>query len=285
MRKRFSERYGFKKPRETFQIENMDIDLRNRLWNKFREYYIYSIDYGSKYFSYNINNEEDKIFFKKIYDEFFKTKDLPKYSNIFDIQRYIELLFFKMAWYEVYDFIEYIANIYWDNKINEKFKQEVNKVLEKEMSGYRFVGDYIAPIIDEVEIKEIEDVFDSNYEPVKRHLANALELLSDRENPDYINSIKESITAVEAIVQVVTDRKTDLGSCLKELKKKNYLDLNKEFINGLTSLYSWTNKEDGIRHAHTGEELKTTFEEAKYMLVSCSAFINYLIAKYEKAAK
>jgi len=30
-------------------------------------------------------------------------------------------------------------------------------------------------------------------------------------------------------------------------------------------------------------ELKTSFEEAKYMLVSCSAFVNYLIAKNEQS--
>ena len=59
------------------------------------------------------------------------------------------------------------------------------------------------------------------------------------------------------------------------------IDLNKQFKMAMINLYEWTNKEDGIRHGHTGEELKTSFDEAKYMLVSCSAFINYLISKHE----
>ncbi len=46
-------------------------------------------------------------------------------------------------------------------------------------------------------VKEVEEALECRYTPVKRHLSNALELLSDRENPDYQNSIKESITAVE----------------------------------------------------------------------------------------
>ena len=113
------------------------------------------------------------------------------------------------------------------------------------------------------------------YSGTKRHLANALEFLSDRENPDYPNSIKESISAVEAVAKEITGRETDLANCLKVMD----LDLNKQFKTAMINMYGWTNKEDGIRHGHTGEELKTSFEEAKYMLVTCSAFVNYMIAK------
>ena len=38
----------------------------------------------------------------------------------------------------------------------------------------------------------------------------------------------------------------------------------------------------GIRHAEGMFESNVTFEEAKFMLVSCSAFINYMIAEYGK---
>ena len=42
--------------------------------------------------------------------------------------------------------------------------------------------------------------------------------------------------------------------------------------------------EDGIRHG--GIDFKwAPAEDAKYMLVSCSAFVNYLIEKWSKAAK
>jgi len=183
--------------------------------------------------------------------------------------------FFNMTWYEIYDFIEYISEIYHNEKINIYFKKVVNKVLEAEMSGYRFVDNYIASIIDEVEIKEVEEALKCKYTPVKQHLSNALELLSDRENPDYQNSIKESITAVESVAKIITGKETDLASCIKVMN----IDLNKQFKTSMINLYGWTCKEDGIRHGHTKEELKTSFEEAKYMLVSCSAFVNYLIAK------
>ena len=46
-------------------------------------------------------------------------------------------------------------------------------------------------------------------------------------------------------------------------------------------MYGYTSDKSGIRH-NSGLDENTTFEEAKYMLVSCSAFLNYLIQIYEK---
>jgi len=287
MRKRFSERYGFVKVRDTFQIDSMDDRLRNRLWNQFRTYYIDTIEYSGEYFA----KEYQYNFFIKLYDSFFKISEKPNY-HIFSLENDIQKFFEKLKWYEIYDFIEYVPKIYYSDenipsfleseeikRINIEFIKSVNQVLEEEMSGYRFIDNYIAPIIDEVEIKEVEEALDCKYTPVRQHLSNALELLSDRENPNYQNSIKESITAVESVAKIITGKETDLAKCLKVMD----IDLNGQFKTSMIQLYGWTCKEDGIRHGHTKEELKTSFEEAKYMLVSCSAFVNYLISKNEQS--
>lgn len=47
-------------------------------------------------------------------------------------------------------------------------------------------------------------------------------------------------------------------------------------------LYGYTSDADGIRHALM-DESNLDFEDAKFMLVSCSAFTNYLIAKAAKS--
>jgi len=270
LRKRFSEKYGFKNVRDTFQVDNIDGALKNRLWNQFRIYYIESIDLKAL----DIQYQKDYDFFIQLYDEFFKIPKKPTtYLN--SLSKDLYEYFFKIQWYEIYDFIEYISEIYHKKQINFDFRESVNQVLEDEMSAYRFVGDYITPIIDDVEIQAVEEALECEYTPVRKHLSNALELLSDRENPDYQNSIKESITAVESAAKIITGKETDLEKCLKAMD----IDLNKQFKTSMINLYGWTCKEDGIRHGHTKEELKTSFEEAKYMLVSCSAFVNYLIAK------
>ena len=47
-------------------------------------------------------------------------------------------------------------------------------------------------------------------------------------------------------------------------------------------LYGYTSDSDGIRHALM-DIYNCDFEDAKYMIVSSSAFVNYLIVKADKA--
>lgn len=42
-------------------------------------------------------------------------------------------------------------------------------------------------------------------------------------------------------------------------------------------LYTYTNNEGGIRHSFFEGDGKVTMYEAQYMLVSCSAMVNYLL--------
>ena len=51
---------------------------------------------------------------------------------------------------------------------------------------------------------------------------------------------------------------------------------------GFVAKNSYTSDEHDIRHAMTEERIEG-FEDAKYMLVSCCAFVNYLLAKTAKA--
>ena len=274
MRKRFSERNGFVEVGDTFQVESINKSLMNRLLNKFKEFYIDSIstEIVNLQFIYAIELDKDKDFFFKIYDECLKIRETPPILSKYEIFREIESYFLKMQWYEIYDFLEYISQTYHKKEINIKFRKSVNLVLEAEMSAYRFIDNHISAIIDNIEIQSIEKVLESEYSAVKQHLSNAIELL---EIANYQNSIKESITAVESVAKIITGKEADLASCIKVMD----IDLNKQFKTSMINLYGWTCKEDGIRHGHTKEELKTSFEEAKYMLVSCSAFVNYLIAK------
>lgn len=111
-----------------------------------------------------------------------------------------------------------------------------------------------------------------------RSIHQANKLLSDRDNPDYENSIKESISAVEAICEIITDAKgkeTTLGAILKKLDK-NGIVIHKALLSAFSSLYGYTSDANGIRHAGDFDGPTASFEEAKFMLVACCAFINYL---------
>jgi len=281
MKKKFSERYGFTKPREEIQLESVDDALRNRLWNLLMSHYWQRARTSTLHYYESDISKEMWSFLVRLWDEYFqKPLDTLPYrwnKTCEEIRDY----FFNCEWYEVYNFLEYIANNYPVKALNEKFMNACNVVLEEELSAYRFVGGQITRITAEEEISEVEEALESPVESVRVHLATALKLMSDRRSPDYRNSIKESISAVEALCKIIAkDEKATLGKALDIIERK--IGLHKALKTAFDSLYGYTSSAEGIRHALL-DESSLTLEDAKFMLVSCSAFINYLIFKASKA--
>lgn len=223
------------------------------------------------------NNDEHLILCRKLWLNYFKypldeLKDDAE-KVLFQLRKY----FFNCEWYELYDFIEFLTNNYERYGFKKEFISDCNVVLEKEMSAYRFVNGLITEITSQQEINEIENALELSVGGVSVHLRRSLELLSDRESPDYKNSIKESISAVEGyVILTVGAEKGTLGNLLKKLEDEVGLHpaLKTAFIN----LYGYTSDKGGIRHAMTEIE-NTDFMDAKFMLVVCSAFINFVEGK------
>src|SRR5690606_9806988 len=126
----------------------------------------------------------------------------------------------------------------------------------------------------------LKNSLDNNFKGVHIHLSEALNKLSDKTNPDYRNSIKESISAVESVCQQITgDKNSELGKALKKLKK--ILPIHGALEQGFIKIYGYTSDGDGIRHAMMNEN-NLDQEDALYMLISCSSFTNYLMTKVNK---
>ena len=101
--------------------------------------------------------------------------------------------------------------------------------------------------------------------------------MARKPTPDYRNSIKESISAVEAICAAITgDSKATLGEALKVIDSE--APLHGALRSAIEKLYGYTSDADGIRHALM-TETKLEQEDAIFMLVACSAFVSYVIAK------
>ncbi len=161
----------------------------------------------------------------------------------------------------------------------QQFITQCNEVLKKELSAFRFVDGVLTEISSEEEIREIEEA-STVTDPVREHIVTALKHLSDKEHPDYRNSIKESISAVESYCRLITNNnKATLGNALKIIKKS--ISLHPALKGAFEKLYGYTSDAQGIRHGLM-DLSDLDFEDAKYMLVSCSAFINYLKEKYSK---
>ena len=181
--------------------------------------------------------------------------------------------FFECKWHEVYDLLEFIAHHYEERK--PRLPEFLNRVLERELSGYRFVGNKLTDITTPEEVEMLEHALkDGRFAGVAAHLQRALELYANRENPDYRNSIKESISAVEAMARIVADNpKATLADALKSIEKRGAL--HPALKDGFLKLYGYTSDEGGIRHAML-DEPNLTPADARYFLLACTSFANYL---------
>lgn len=277
---RFSQRIGKKNIRESLQIENIDDALENKLWNNILTDFLDKVSNNG-----NGRNESDLVVLSKlIWQNFFvrKIDEIPSYSSgdvyTNGVVEFIRNWYIGAEWYEKYDFIEYLSEI--DKVVKLGFTEKVKITLKKEMAGYTIINNKIVQINSEQEIDSIEEALKntSKYNSVEVHLSRAVELLSDRENPDFRNSIKESISAVEAYCIILTgDSKATLGKALSVIEKK--YTLHNALKNAFSALYGYTSDSGGIRHSLLEDDIKISIEDAKFMLVTCSAFINYLKAK------
>jgi hypothetical protein len=75
-------------------------------------------------------------------------------------------------------------------------------------------------------------------------------------------------------------RSATLPDALKRLNKK--VPSHKALEGGFNQLYGFTSDAEGIRHALMDKPNLTT-DDARYMLVSCSAFANYLLRLADRA--
>ncbi|MEN6445649.1 MAG: hypothetical protein ABFC98_06335 [Candidatus Cloacimonas sp.] len=283
----FSERYGYE-PKKALQFESMDDDLKMTIHNVLVE------------FEKSIEDEdedEDDIdsLYIKIWCGFYVQDINVYYNSNYD---YIRKLCYEkyntLPWYRVYDFLEFYLNNVELSELTSMFgnnKTELIKVLntvfEIYNSAYRFVDNKIIPITNQQEIDAIEEAANTGKKAIDYHLKRAIEIFANKKHRDYVNTVKEAISAVEATVNIINGTKgTTLSVALKALNEAmKALDEKKKIHPALCDafiiIYGYTSDErTGIRHCiFDGTDCIPDFTDAKYMLVACSAFINYLLSK------
>ena len=268
--KRFTQRKGLNPVGEVIQIDSMNSELRSSLWNAL-DVKVWSSDRlaHTKYGGI-------EPFSKALWFHFFKKPidSRPSYTDLILIE--IRGYFFHCKWFEVYDFLEFVVEYY--KEYGPNLVMFLNGILEQELSGYRFVSGHLTDITNAQELEMLETALaDSRFAGVDAHLQQALDLYANRKNPDYRNSIKESISAVESMARIVSGNpKAMLYDALKAIEKNGLL--HKALRDGFIKLYGYTSDAGGIRHAMM-DEPKLNAADARYFLLSCTSFINYLKAQ------
>lgn len=269
----FSQRKGLESVSELIQVGEMNIALRNSIWNV-----LYTCGFGHDDFLYGTGNRIAPMekFSEILWAHFYKipVDERGEYSS--DRLEFIREDFFSRRWNKVYDFIQFVVSP--QAGLSDSLSHAINHVLEREGAGYRIIDTIVVDITAEEEVKMLENAIrDTKFAGVSAHLKRALELMADRENPDYRNSIKESICAIESMAKVIVDDpKATLAEALKVLEKNG--QMHKALKDGFLKLYGYTSDEEGIRHAML-EEPSLTISDAKYFLMSCTSFANYLKAQ------
>lgn len=271
----FSERYGYKPIRNFIQLESMDEPLRNGLWSILDILVFQGVENANHQFALVIErNKPIKTLCQRLWLLHFKEPTDTLNDNWQQISKKIRAYYFSCPWNEAYDLLEFVHDNLELRGFPGEFAKACNSVLQREMSAYRFVSGRITPITEEEQIAEIEKAAYSDKEGVRLHIRRSLDLLSSRTNPDYRNSIKESISAVESVVSsALGDERGTLGQLLKKLDA-----IHPALKSAFSNLYGYTSDEGGIRHALL-EADSVTYDEAMFFLVSCSAFVNYVHGK------
>ena len=276
---KFSQRIGISPTEKIAQRESIDEDLKNGLWNALTiSYWDTYREPGTEIIHRNDfvkgSNLQDLIYSLWIH---FLKKPVDTIATYWDrCYEEVREFYFNAKWHELYDFIEFVAKNSPEHEKSE-FIRICNFNLERENSAYRFVDNLIVEITSNQEIECVEEAIikSSPFSGIHKHLKTALLHLSSRTHPDYRNSIKESISAIESLAKYISnDGKGTLGTLLKELERKK--QLHPALKSSFSSLYGYTSDADGIRHALIEEE-NLTKADARFMLICCSAFINYII--------
>lgn len=285
----FSDRNGIKTLNTEIQLTDFDERTRTALFNLIVHFY------EQIYGKHEYWREDNQHFFSSILEGVYSTE--RKVGSAYSDEAFFNVVhetILEDSYDSVLTVVEAIVQ-HFDEHLKRtadytygtrfpRIYKYFNDLFEKEYVGYRFIGSIISPISDKIEVEAVSEALDNKFKSVYEHIFKANAFLSDKDKPDYENSIKESISAVEAICQEILKikgREATLGNMLKKFEA-NGIEIHKALKSAFNSLYGYTSDANGIRHAGDIGGSSSTFEEAKFMLVSCSAFINYLMGLQSK---
>ena len=118
-------------------------------------------------------------------------------------------------WYRKLDLVEltikylYAMDAKYDRRmyVFRSFVKQLNYEFERLNFAYRVVNTEIVEITSKEELVAVESSMHDSPSNIRMHLNKALELYAQRPIGDYRNSIKESISAIEAYCREITGQK------------------------------------------------------------------------------
>ena len=218
-------------------------------------------------------------------DEQSKAKE--KASFLDDTRKFIEGNWIdacgKGEWFKFYEMCEFlIASGSRGWEIDAKIRETLDKMGN---AGCRLVGGKFVPGLSPEEAKSIQAALSRPFAKARAHMEKAVALYSNRERPDYANAVKESVSAVESLVKELTGKEVRSG--LRQLAKDGILPKDRDpkgkdpyLVQALDGYWGYANKTS--RHGLKSGESPPDADTARFLLVTCAAFVNYITARTDK---
>lgn len=253
----FSQRVGLIEAKLPFQVNTMNEDLRTRLWNAMYANFLVRLHHVSGW-----SDKKRTQLIVSIWADFFMQAVDKLTWQAYGVkpdsfQASIKDWIYKAEYYEVFDFIEFSISLLdqADTKAIEPFINACNHALEKEGSVYRIVNRIVIRATNGTELKEMAQAVAAEAEDqLGAHFSKALQLMANRNDPDYNQAVLEAIAAVE--------------EALRHYPDKVVQDV-------LSPVTVYGNVMINIKQALSGSGIAVTFEEAKYWLLTCATLLNY----------
>ena len=156
----------------------------------------------------------------------------------------------------------------WSTQCNERFEQH--------KAAWRFIRGELCPVSGPEEIESLENAHEAvessdKLEGCRTHYRQALSCFA---GSDYANTGKEAISALESLAQVATGRNKTLGQLTDDLVSLAGLHVTHGAM--ISKLYVLTS-DAGYRHALKEGQTPPTEAEARFILVTVSAYLNLCI--------
>lgn len=232
----------------------------------------------NKNFSYVIDPEYIYVV-KNLYINFYKG-DYRYFDNSKKFVNYFIFDFIdRSSFFEIFDFLEQIIIDFYNIRKDNGVELYLKSLFKKYRLAYTIYNGKIVPIANDTEGKTYIGALNMTEKTgtngAHSHLIKAGEQINHQK---WAESVRESISAVEAVCRQIAGENASLGAALSKIAKQYHL--HPAFKKALSELYGYTSDENGIRHSLLDNpQAKVDQTDALFMLGACASFVSYLLAR------
>lgn len=261
---KFSERMGAQPPPLPLNLDEMPPRLRTRLWNALLE------EVQSWFDLRRIRSKLPS----QLWDEHLARPIEAMPTDLVRHRLVLKQVFDQLSWDGIYDLLEFILQ----RTPSSRFAVRVNLALEQELAAVRFIDKGFVQVTDSAEVNQVVEALSSAPTEAREHIAQALRSLGSRPKPDTRNAVKEVICALESVAKQITDKPSSTYPAVAQILKAR--GAHPQFVQAWSNLYSYASDAGGMRHGLKEGEEAPTLAEAKLIVVTGSAFVNYLVTTF-----